>query len=128
MPDLDGDAPAEHVSLPLPPKPTRHSPGTAGKVAVLAWRARHGYGLWHPDDATGEDAAASPPCRQRGPRGGGRPRERCRTLPKYVTWVKAKRCFRVMVPVRGEGRCVYGGKHQRLKDAVAVRDAIVDLL
>jgi hypothetical protein len=36
---------------PLPPGPTYHAPGTAGKVEVMAWRARCGYQLHHPGDA-----------------------------------------------------------------------------
>jgi hypothetical protein len=41
------------VARPLPPGPTRHGPGTRGKLVVLAWREEHGFALWHPGDATG---------------------------------------------------------------------------
>jgi len=36
-----------------PPCPTEFAPGTLGKVAVLAERARLGTSLWHPLDADG---------------------------------------------------------------------------
>lgn len=34
-----------------PRNPTRHLPGTVGKVEVLARRARNAEFLWHPNDA-----------------------------------------------------------------------------
>lgn len=36
----------------MPPYPTKHLPGTPGKIAVMAWRIEMGYHLHHPDDAT----------------------------------------------------------------------------
>lgn len=36
---------------PLPPEPTRHPPGSPGKLAVLEERAAAGVGLHHPRDA-----------------------------------------------------------------------------
>jgi hypothetical protein len=32
------------------PEPTHHRPGTAEKVRVLAYRAKHGLIMWHEDD------------------------------------------------------------------------------
>ena len=40
---------------PLPARPTRHAPGTPGKVAVMAARVKAGEQLFHPDDGP-------PPC------------------------------------------------------------------
>lgn len=34
----------------LPPKPTHHKPGTAGKVAILRKRLEMGQLFWHPGD------------------------------------------------------------------------------
>ena len=36
---------------PLPGRPTRHPPGSPGKLRVLARRAARGEQLWHPGDA-----------------------------------------------------------------------------
>lgn len=41
---------------PLPAEPTRTLPGTAARIAVLTERARLGVQLFHPDDATFDDA------------------------------------------------------------------------
>src|SRR5206468_1886992 len=41
---------------PLPPCPTTALPGTPEKLAVLMQRARLKQALWHPQDATLEDA------------------------------------------------------------------------
>ncbi len=44
------------------PKPTRATPGSDRKMAVLSFRARHGYEMWHPMDArfgsVGDDAGS----------------------------------------------------------------------
>lgn len=48
----------EDEELPLPPRPTRHPPGTEGRLVVMAWRTEHGYALWHPDDARLDTGAA----------------------------------------------------------------------
>lgn len=34
----------------VPLEPTSAWPGSAEKIAVLAWRHANGYVLWHPDD------------------------------------------------------------------------------
>jgi len=38
-------------AAPLPPYPTKASPGSSEKLAILAERARLKQSLWHPDDA-----------------------------------------------------------------------------
>lgn len=45
----------------LAPEPTNALPGTAEKVSIMAWRAEHGYFIFHPLDATydGESNMAS---------------------------------------------------------------------
>lgn len=77
---LDPDAWAEFLAFyfpdvygePFPPaKPTKHGPGTEGKIAVLEERAGRGEGLWHPGDAQGQDE-------QGGPLSAGWPRGRLR--------------------------------------------------
>ncbi len=40
----------------LPPVPTRALPGSPEKVAILMERARLRQSLWHPDDASLDDA------------------------------------------------------------------------
>jgi hypothetical protein len=40
---------------PLPTEPTRHPPGSPGKLAVMAERARRKQSLFHPDDTRDED-------------------------------------------------------------------------
>ena len=42
---------------PLPPSPTAAGVGSEAKIAVLAERARLGFSLWHPADATDSGAA-----------------------------------------------------------------------
>ena len=38
-------------SKPTPESPTKHSPGTPEKIAILAERFARGESLWHPEDA-----------------------------------------------------------------------------
>lgn len=47
-------------SRPLPPWPTRALPGSRMKVAVMAWRYRRGYALFHPLDAKWGDRRVTP--------------------------------------------------------------------
>jgi hypothetical protein len=47
----DVDEPGDGRPAPLPSKATRHLPGTPGKVRVMAFRARRGEQLFHPEDA-----------------------------------------------------------------------------
>lgn len=49
VPDFNGHA-------PLPPAPTRALPGTPEKVETLRERCRLHQALWHPQDATLEEA------------------------------------------------------------------------
>lgn len=44
--------------LPLADKPTPSLPGTSERLRIMAERARRGQALFHPDDATWEDASA----------------------------------------------------------------------
>ena len=50
-----------------PPKPTTALPGSRVKMAVMAWRARNGYLIFHPGDANffGPKAAAKGEYRRR---------------------------------------------------------------
>ena len=42
------------VPLPLPPFPTVHVPGSAGKAEAMAWRLANGYALHHPEDGVSD--------------------------------------------------------------------------
>jgi hypothetical protein len=54
------ETPGRRKGLLHDPNPTVHPPGTPGKIAVLEERARNGYHLFHPDDATLENILEEP--------------------------------------------------------------------
>jgi hypothetical protein len=45
---------------PPPPCPTKHMPGSTGKVEVMRWRDDQGYQVHHADDATSDERPNGP--------------------------------------------------------------------
>ena len=96
------------MDTPPPGQPTRHPPGSAGKVAAMAARAARGEPLFHPGDAEGEGRAPPPGA---GPANDGRVRGVTRQGERW----------RVRVAVAG--RMVYVGSFATRGEAEAAARA-----
>lgn len=57
-PEADEDDQDEEPAAVLPCRPTKHWPGSEGKVEVIAARYAAGQSLWHPGDATNNNRIA----------------------------------------------------------------------
>lgn len=113
-------APGDRTSLPIAPRPTRHAPGSTERIDVYAWRAAHGYSVFHPHDA--KVPAAYRPRRRRGPDVNPEPQ-----TPKYIQWDGQQKRFRVRIPavVGGRKRRLLIGKYRSLLAAVKARNRAV---